>query len=95
MGIIGLQNRCQPFESSFFKIMDSLHIKNYMSLKKIMSVASHFKEKSNRKNHYSPIFRYNPDQSLFSLYINEDSFIVNSLNELIKALQTEKNTQVS
>ncbi|CAH1116639.1 unnamed protein product [Phaedon cochleariae] len=37
--------------------------------------------------------RYTRDERSFSFYINEDSFIVSSLNELIKALQTEKNTQ--
>lgn len=39
-------------------------------------------------------FRYANDERSFSFYINEDSFIISTLNELIKALQTEKHTQV-
>ncbi|KAG5868652.1 hypothetical protein JTB14_031712 [Gonioctena quinquepunctata] len=37
--------------------------------------------------------RYVHDEKSFTFYINEDSFIVSSLNELLKAFQTEKNTQ--
>ncbi|XP_072378347.1 serine/threonine-protein kinase ATR [Diabrotica undecimpunctata] len=37
--------------------------------------------------------RYAQDDRSFCFYINEDPFIVSSLNELIKAFQTEKNTQ--
>ncbi|XP_056649111.1 serine/threonine-protein kinase ATR-like isoform X3 [Diorhabda sublineata] len=37
--------------------------------------------------------RYTQEDTSFCFYINEDTFIVNSLNELIKAFQAEKNTQ--
>lgn len=38
--------------------------------------------------------RQNEETQTFPFYITEDSFILNSLSELIKALQAEKNTQV-
>ncbi|KAJ8944483.1 hypothetical protein NQ314_009467 [Rhamnusium bicolor] len=37
--------------------------------------------------------RYTQDDTSFSFFISEDSFIISALNELIKAMQTEKNTQ--
>ncbi|CAH0564186.1 unnamed protein product [Brassicogethes aeneus] len=37
--------------------------------------------------------RYAQDSKSFSFFIHEDSFIVNTLNELTKAFQAEKNTQ--
>ncbi|KAJ8938742.1 hypothetical protein NQ318_016037 [Aromia moschata] len=36
---------------------------------------------------------YTQDNESFSFFINQDTFITSALNELIKALQTEKNTQ--
>lgn len=39
-------------------------------------------------------FRYTEAQS-FTFFITEDVFIINSLNELIRALQAEENTTVS
>ncbi|XP_023017943.2 serine/threonine-protein kinase atr isoform X2 [Leptinotarsa decemlineata] len=37
--------------------------------------------------------RYVHEEKSFSFYMNEDSFVVSSLNELIRAFQTEQNTQ--
>lgn len=42
------------------------------------------------------VFRYTQEtDKSFSFFMNEDCFIINILNELIRALQTEMNTQVS
>lgn len=38
--------------------------------------------------------RQNQESGTFPFFITEDAFIVNSLNELIRAVQSEKNTQV-
>lgn len=38
--------------------------------------------------------RQNEETQTFPFYITDDTFIVNSINELTKALQAEKNTQV-
>lgn len=39
--------------------------------------------------------RQNQEAQTFPFFINEDTFVLNSLNELIRALQAEKNTQVT
>lgn len=43
----------------------------------------------------SSIFRYVRDTREFSFFIYEDNFVVNALNELVKALQAETNAVVS